>query len=73
LKRTIVSALLWFTGCASHASAELQQYIEEQKQAFPACLEQKSQDALNAAVSQSRIEKEFSSITFVPSFIELDR
>jgi membrane-bound lytic murein transglycosylase B len=54
-------------------SDELQNYIELQRQAFSECLTEKSQAALEAGVSQSRVENEFPQLTFVPRVIELDR
>ncbi|WP_395339963.1 lytic murein transglycosylase [Ningiella sp. W23] len=52
---------------------ELQQYIEEQRQSFSSCLAEKASDAIDAGVSQARVEKEFASLNFVPRVIELDR
>jgi membrane-bound lytic murein transglycosylase B len=74
LKRFTAIALLAI--CATSPSSyadELQLYIEQQRQDFSACLNDKAQAAIKAGVSQSRVESEFANLVFVPRVIELDR
>nr|WP_136251388.1 lytic murein transglycosylase [Ningiella ruwaisensis] len=52
---------------------ELQNYIEQQRSQFPACLDEKAKQAIEAGVSNERVKTEFASLTFVPRVIELDR
>ncbi|WP_371193556.1 lytic murein transglycosylase [Glaciecola sp. SC05] len=74
MKRFPLIALITFCSVASFVRAdELQQYIELQRQAFSTCLTEKAQAALEAGVSQARIDNEFSNLNFVPRVIELDR
>lgn len=71
----ITSAL---TITALHTSAyakndDVAALIAQNKAEFSQCLSNKKADALAAGVSQSRIEQEFDSFTFIPRVIELDR
>lgn len=52
---------------------EVAQLIESNKAEFAQCLEDKKPAALDAGVSQSRIDSEFGNFTFIPRVIELDR
>jgi membrane-bound lytic murein transglycosylase B len=54
-------------------SEDLQLYIEQQRQSFSSCLVEKASAAVDAGVSQQRVESEFANLKFVPRVIELDR
>lgn len=74
MKRFTVVALLAIVATLPPSYAdELQQYIEQQRQEFSACLSDKAIAALKAGVSESRVESEFANLVFVPRVIELDR
>jgi len=47
--------------------------VAQNKANFGQCLEGKKVEALNAGVSQSRVNAEFDGFTFIPRVIELDR
>lgn len=52
---------------------EVAQLVEQNRANFAQCLTDKTQAAIDAGVSQSRIEAEFPKMNFIPRVIELDR
>ncbi|MFC4700994.1 lytic murein transglycosylase [Glaciecola siphonariae] len=73
MKRFSCIALIFVAFSFVAKGEQLQQYIEQQRQLFPECLNEKAQAALNAGVSEQRVEAEFSKLNFIPRVIELDR
>jgi membrane-bound lytic murein transglycosylase B len=70
---TFVLAIVSIPSAFAAKNDDVAQLIESNKADFAQCLEDKKQAALNAGVSQSRINSEFSNFTFIPRVIELDR
>lgn len=65
---------LAFAHTASHANeTEVADIVANNKANFAQCLDDKKAEALQAGVSQSRINQEFPHLKFVPRVIELDR
>lgn len=76
-KKSLLASLLALILVTSNSSFakndEVAQLVAQNKANFGQCLTDKKQDALDAGVSQSRIDSEFSKMTFIPRVIELDR
>ena len=52
---------------------DIEQTVQANKKNFAQCLVNKKAQALNAGVSQTRIDQEFPKLQFIPRVIELDR
>lgn len=72
---SILSTTLMLSSMAQAAYKDdaVTQLIATNKANFSQCLENKKQAALDAGVSQSRIDAEFPAMQFIPRVIELDR
>ena len=73
----LVICVFALTTLVSYANAakddEVAQIVALNKARFSQCLVEKKQEALNAGVSQSRVDSEFPNMNFIPRVIELDR